>query len=136
MEYPLPQFLEIRPKVAGPLNFRQLMYLVVGALVATIFFFIVPLVPFMIITVPIMIVALFLAFGKIKGFPVPTIIMRSFFFLFVSKKYIWHKKEAGAPMFAEVKKKKKEDVEPTSTPKITEKSRLKEITKLIEIHPK
>jgi hypothetical protein len=136
MEYPLPQFLEIKPKVAGPLNFRQLMYIVVGALVAAIFFFIMPLVQFMIISVPIMIVALFLAFGKIKGFPVPTIIMRSFFFLFVAKKYIWHKKETGPLTFAQTKKKKKEEIEPALTPKMTEKSRLKEITKLIEIHPK
>lgn len=90
----------------------------------------------MIIAVPIMGVALVLAFGKMKGFPIPTIIMRSFFFLFVPKKHIWQKKETVAITIPKTKKKKEEVIKPSIIPKITEKSRLKEITKLIEIHPK
>jgi len=77
MEYPLPQFLQIKPKVAGPLNFRQLAYIVAGALVATIFYFTLhSVIQFLLVGIPIMIVALVFAFGKIKGFPLPTILKK------------------------------------------------------------
>ena len=137
MEYPLPQFLQIKPKVAGPFNFRQLAYIVGGALIALIFYFTAPLMTFILIGIPIMAVALILAFGKIKGFPIPTIMLRSFFFVFAGKKYIWKKIEGPAPIIPQAKKKKKEqEPELATTLKITEKSRLKDINKLIEIHPK
>lgn len=136
MQYPLPQFLEIKPKIAGPFNFRQLAYIVGGSLVCVIFYFTMPLMRFLLVSVPIMIVALVFAFAKIKGFPVPTILMRSFTFLFKSKTYIWHKEEKPAFSLPQAAKKKKEIEKPVITPKIAEKSRLKQVAKLIEIHPK
>jgi|AntAceMinimDraft_18_1070375.scaffolds.fasta_scaffold03128_7 hypothetical protein len=137
MEYPLPQFLSIKPKVAGPFNFRQLAYIVGGALISVIFYFTMPVVTFLIIATPIMGLSLVLAFGKIKGFPIPTIMMRSFFFVFASKKYIWTKVETPAISMPKAKKQEIEKVKDlTTTLKVTEKSRLKDIGKLIEIHPK
>lgn len=138
MQYPLPQFLSIKPKVAGPFDFRQLAYIVGGALVSTIFYFTMPsVIYFLLIAIPIMGVSLILAFGKIKGFPIPTIAMRSFFFVFAGKKYIWKKTERPAPIIHRAQEKKKEEViDPTVNLKIAEKSRLKDISKLIEIHPK
>ena len=138
MEYPLPQFLSIKPKVAGPFDFRQLAYLVGGALICVIFYFSMQsIMTVVLISIPIMGAAFTLAFGKIKGFPIPTIIMRSFFFAFAGKKYIWKKTEAPAPVMARAKEKKKEEIiDLTANLKIAEKSRLKNISKLIEIHPK
>ncbi|MEA3453211.1 MAG: PrgI family protein [Patescibacteria group bacterium] len=138
MEYPLPQFLSIKPKIAGPFNFRELAYVVGGALVCTIFYFTVSsVVTFLIISAPIMGVSLILAFGKTKGFPIPTIMRRSFLFTFASKKYIWKKIEAPAPIIPRAKEKKeKPTIDLTANLKISEKSRLKDISKLIEIHPK
>lgn len=138
MEYPLPQFLSIKPKVAGPLRFRELVYVVVGSLFSAIFYFILPsVIQFLLLAIPIMIITLVLAFGKIKGFPMPIILMRSFFFLFSSKKYIWQKVETPAVFLPKAKKEKEEEIQVSpATLKIAEKSRLKEISKLIEIHPK
>jgi len=138
MEYPLPQFLSIKPKVAGPFDFRQLAYIVGGALISTIFYFTMPsVIYFLIIAIPIMAISLILAFGKIKGFPIPTIMMRSFFFVFAGKKYIWKKTEVPTPIMPRAKEKKKEEIiDLTANLKIAEKSRLKDIGKLIEIHPK
>lgn len=138
MQYPLPQFLSIKPKVAGPFDFRQLAYIVGGALISSIFYFTMSsIIYFLIIAIPIMAIALILAFGKIKGFPIPTIMRRSFFFVFASKKYIWKKIEAPAPFIPHAKEKKKEEIiDLTANLKIAEKSRLKDISKLIEIHPK
>jgi hypothetical protein len=137
MEYPLPQFLSIKPKVAGPFDFRQLAYIVAGALISVIFYFTISSVIYvLLISAPIMMISLILAFGKIKGFPIPTIIMRSFFFIFTSKKYIWKKIENPALVMPSTKDKKKEEIIDSTNLKIVGKSRLKNISKLIEIHPK
>lgn len=138
MQYPLPQFLSIKPKVAGPFDFRQLAYIVGGALISAVFYFTISsVINFLIVSIPIMFISLILAFGKIKGFPIPTVIMRSFFFVFASKRYIWKKVERPAIIMPHTKKReKKEIVDATANLKITQKSRLKDIGKLIEIHPK
>ena len=137
MEYPLPQFLQIKPKVAGPLDLRQLIYIVSGAIVSVIFYFTMPLMRFVLFAIPIMGVSLAFAFGKIKGFPIPTILKRSFLFTFAGKRYIWHKIEAPVPVLPRATKKiVPERKLPDSTLKVAEKSKLKKIANLIEIHPK
>jgi len=135
MQYPLPQFLQIKPKVAGPFNFRQLAYIVGGALISLIFYFTMSMMKFIMFAIPIMIIALVLAFAKIKGFPVPTILMRSFGFLFKSKTYIWTKKEQPAYALPKAPVKKKEEAEVTA-PKVAGESKLKQTSNVIEIHRK
>lgn len=137
MEYPLPQFLEIKPKIAGPFDLRQLLYILSGASFALYFYFTRPLIFFIVITIPIMAIAFLLAFCKIKGFPLPTILVRSFSFIFKNKRYIWQKTESAAPFLPQAKPlEKKKEVDSVSSLKIAEKSRLKEVAKLIEIHAK
>ncbi|MBU1045588.1 PrgI family protein [Patescibacteria group bacterium] len=138
MEYPLPQFLSIKPKVAGPLNLMQLLYIVGGAIVAVIFYFTASLTTFIIMGIPIMVVALILAFGKRKGFPIPTIIGRSFMFIFASKRYLWKKVDTPAIVLPKATKAKAAELEDDKAVslKISGQSRLKEIGRLIEIHPK
>jgi len=134
----LPQFLSIKPKVAGPLNLMQLLYIVGGAIVAVIFYFTASLTTFIVIGIPVMILALILAFGKRKGFPIPTIIGRSFMFIFASKKYLWQKVDTPAIVLPKATKAKPAELkdDETISLKLAGQSRLKEIGRLIEIHPK
>ncbi len=138
MEYPLPQFLSIKPKVAGPFNLAQLLWIVGGALVAIIFYFVAPLMTFILIGIPIMIVAFIMAFGKRKGFPIPIIIVRSFGFIFAGKKYLWQKVDTPTIVLPKAAKAKPIDFnsDKSISLKISGQSRLKEIGRLIEIHPK
>ncbi len=136
MQYPLPQFLQIKPKIAGPFNFRQLAYIVGGALICLIFYFTTTLFKFILISIPIMIASLVFAFAKIKGFPLPTILMRSFGFLFKSKTYLWQKKERPAYALPKKPEKKEEKEQEIAMPKIAGESRLKQVSNLIEIHSK
>ena len=138
MEYPLPQFLSIKPKVAGPLNLKQLIYIVIGVGGAIMLYFITQsLLSFFLIGVPIIILFLILAFGKIKGFDIPVIVARAFGFIFAGKQYVWKKIDMPAPIIPKAKpKKKEEELEQTAVLKMSEKSKLKNINRLIEIHPK
>ncbi|MCD6429092.1 PrgI family protein [bacterium] len=132
MEYPLPQFLEIKPKIAGPLNFRQFMYLFGAGLFLVYFYFTKPLGTFVMIAIPVFAIAIIFAFVKIKGYPIPTLLFRALSFLIKTKVYIWQK--GTAPVYTLPKRKKKEKKTDIITPKLAEKSRLKELSKLVEIH--
>jgi hypothetical protein len=135
MEYSLPQFLEIKPKVAGPLTFRQLIYIGSAGIFLAIAFTMLPLWKFFLVAVFVGGIAVFLAFGKIKGFPAPTILARAFSFLFVNKIYIWQKKEIPPTVLPSKEKKKKEEEKvPGATLRIAEGSRLKKLVNIIEIH--
>lgn len=116
----------------------QLLYVVGGAIVAVIFYFTASLTTFVIAGIPIMVVALILAFGKRKGFPIPTIIGRSFVFIFASKKYLWKKVDTPTIVLPKAVKAKPKELQDDKTIslKISGPSRLKEIGQLIEIHPK
>lgn len=116
----------------------QLLYIVGGAIVAVIFYFTASLTTFIIMGIPIMVVALILAFGKRKGFPIPTIIGRSFMFIFASKRYLWKKVDTPAIVLPKATKAKAAELEDDKAVslKISGQSRLKEIGRLIEIHPK
>jgi hypothetical protein len=138
MEYPLPQFLSIKAKVAGPLNLKQLIYVVLGVGGAIMIYFVTQsLGKLLLFGLPLVIIFLMFAFGKIKGFDIPTILGRSFGFLFAGKKYIWKKVDAPAPMIPKAKPKEVEKVEEsTVTLKMSGRSKLTNINRLIEIHPK
>lgn len=135
MEYSTPQFLELKPKVAGPLNFRQLVFVGGIGIIILILFTIMPFGKFLLVAIPLAGIALFLAFGKLKGFPAPTILSRSFSFLFKNKMYVWSKKELPAPSLPNYSKKEAEKIiKPAATLKIAEGSRLKKLVNAIEIH--
>lgn len=131
MEYPLPQFLEIKPKIAGPLNFRQFMYFFGAGIFLVIFYFTKPLFTFILIAIPTLIVTTIFAFVKIKGYPIPTLLLRALTFLAKTKVYVWKKDVSPVYILPKGTKKKEEE---TITPKLAEKSRLKELSKLVEIH--
>ncbi len=137
MEYALPQFLHVKSKIAGPFDFKQLLFVIGGFLISIIFYFILPtVIHFLLAAIPITAISLILAFGKIKGFPIPTMITRSFSFIFAGKKYLWKKTEGLSPTIPQIKKKEEAEVDKTAALKISSKSRLREISKLIEVHSK
>ena len=131
MEYPLPQFLEIKPKIAGPLNLRQFLYLFLTGLFCLIFYFTKPMGTFVTISIPAFIIAIIFAFVKIKGYPVPTLLFRALSFVAKGKIYIW--KKGTVPHYT-LPKTKKEEKPKAIVPKIAERSRLRELSKLIEVH--
>jgi hypothetical protein len=136
MEYPLPQFLEIKPKIAGPFTFHQLIWIGGPALIILILIASgVSLGKLILISIPLMGFAVYFAFGKIKGFPVPTILARAFSYIFKTKIYVWRQR-VGAPPTLPKKKIEKKKKEPTSevSLKIAQGSRLKKLVNIIEIH--
>lgn len=135
MEHPLPQFLDIKPKIAGPLTLHQLIYVGGIGIIILILFSVLPFGKFIMAAIPLAIISFFLAFGKIRGFPAPTVLARSFSFIFTGKIYLWQQKTGESPKLAKAKKKEGgKQKRPETSLKIAEGSRLKKLGNIIEIH--
>lgn len=132
MRFQVPQFIEQEAKIAGPLNFKQFVMMVVAGtfvVVLYIMFFQTNFLIFLIASASIVTVILALAFVNINGKTLP-IVMGDFFGFFISPRiYLWKKKELPPKIIWKktneptIKKAKEE----TTSLKFAERSRLKQI---------
>lgn len=67
MQFQVPQFIETEDTIIGPLTFRQLIYIAIGAVISAILFFYIDTWLWLIITVVLMAISASLAFIKING---------------------------------------------------------------------
>lgn len=139
MEFSVPQFIEMETKIVGPLTWRQFIYIGgAGALIFFLYFIIEYFYLFLVVAIFLFASAASLAFLKIKGHPLPTIIVNFFLFSLSSKLYIWRKKPIKAGLFYRKEKIrfKKEKPEESVLLKITKESRLKDLSTQIELKTK
>lgn len=89
MRYEVPQFIEVEQKIIGPFTWRQFIYIAggVGALVGT--FVMLPFYLFVLIGVPIGILAGMLAFQKVNNRPFANVLEAGFNFFTHNKMYLW-----------------------------------------------
>lgn len=135
MEQPLPQFLDLQPKVAGPFTFKQLLFIAGIGVIILILFTVMPMGKFLLFAIPLAGLAVFLAFGKIRGFSAPTVLARSLGFLFAGKVYVWHKKGSQADL--PITKKLDDPAEvlkPNASMKLNSGSKIDSLKKIIEIN--
>ena len=132
----VPKFIEMEPKIVGPLTFKQFIYIAVAGAICFILYFSLGksnFFLFIVITMCLMGGAVTLSFLKIGGQPFPTVLKNSFSFLFSSKIYLWKRKTAPPPVVREEKiKLKSMETEASPMPKIAGKSRLKKLSSQIE----
>ena len=136
MRFTMPQFIEEEAKILGPLVFKQIIYLGIAAVICFILYFSVPFFVFLFGCVILMGGGMALAFVKIGGKSLPSILANFLKFSLTSNIYIWKKSEQ--PVIKVYKKK----IEPTELIeeglplKIAGKSRLKKLQTEIETKTK
>jgi len=138
MRFTVPQFIEYEAKIVGPLTFRQFVFVgIAGAICFVLYFSLgkTNFLLFLLLSAILLGVAGALAFLKIGGRGLPTILTNFLRFSLGSKVYIWKKKEAPVTVFkrGEIKKERKEEELPL---KIAEASQLKKIRTQIETKTK
>ncbi len=134
MQFTVPQFIEEEAKVAGPLTFKQLLYLVgPGVIIMFLYFSLAKtnLLAFIVITAFLAIFALSFAFLKIGGYSLAVLLKNSFGFLVSSKIYLW-KRVVAPPTIIQKKEGPKKEVIKEPTLKIVEKSHLRKLSTYIE----
>ena len=135
MRFTVPQFIEHEAKIVGPLTFKQFIFIGMAGAVGFILYFTAPFYIFLIACLILGGGAVALAFLKIGGRDLPTVLGNSLKFLISPKMYIWRKKETPVRGFKkeEIKKEVPEEGLPL---KIAEKSQLKKLRTQIETKTK
>jgi len=109
--FQVPQFIDIEDKVIGPLTIKQFLWLLVGGGLAFFIWSSFPLLIFIVIGVPIVLLFLGLAFYKPQGRPFSALLLSAIGFTISPKTYVWHKKKQGhSKIFQEEKIIQKEQV--------------------------
>ncbi len=91
-QYQVPQFIEFEDKIIGPLTLKQFGYLAVAGVLALIFFFNLTLIFAIVLSIPVVGAALALAFGQVKGTPMPKYLTAMFGFALKPQLYLWKRK--------------------------------------------
>src|SRR4051812_42835489 len=125
MRYQIPQFIEVEDKIFGPLTLKQFIYLAGGGGMCVIVFLFLNFWLAILVCIPIIALAISLAFFKINNKPLVFVIESAFKYLLNPKLYIWrHEAREATPTSG-----KKSEEEPTSAfiPKLSD-SKLKDLS--------
>ena len=135
MRFTVPKFIEHEAKIVGPLTFKQFIYIGMAGGICFILYFTVPFSIFLIASLFLGVGAIALAFLKIGGRTLPTILGNFLKFSMSPKMFIWRKIEAPIKIFKK-EEIRKEGTEEELPLKIAERSQLKKLRTQIETKTK
>jgi hypothetical protein len=90
-QFQVPQFIEQEAKIVGPLSLRQFLYFAIAGGISFISFYIFNFFLWLIITVALLGAAVALAFVKIHGQSMATILGSAFSYLLKARIYTWQR---------------------------------------------
>ncbi len=108
MQFKVPQFIDIEDKLFGPLTFRQFAYLAGGGGMVFVIYKLLPLWIGIFLILPIIILALALAFYKINNQPFIYYLQAGITYAITNKLYVWKQRLVKPSL-------KKEEVEKEQT---------------------
>jgi len=134
MQFQVPQFLERETRIAGPLTFRQFLYLgSAGLALFFLYFYLAAKNPFLFLLATVFLIggAVSFAFLTIGGRSLTVVLMNLFNFSFSPRIYLW-KKKVMSPVL--IKKEKKAEEVPSRGPalRVVERSQLRQLATKIE----
>ncbi|MEK7186749.1 MAG: PrgI family protein, partial [Patescibacteria group bacterium] len=131
MRFQVPQFIEVEDKLFGPLTFKQFIYVAGGVGICVILFTLLPNFFALLISVPIVVFALALAFYKVNERPFVQVVESFFKYHLGNKLYIWKKMPTDnrQPTTDNLKT---GEIRQVQVPKLSE-SKLKELTWSLDI---
>ncbi|MDD5318403.1 MAG: PrgI family protein [Candidatus Pacebacteria bacterium] len=93
MRFQVPQFIEVEDKIFGPFTFKQFVYLVGGVAGAYLVWRVLPAFIGPIFALPILGLALALAFYKVNNRPFIDVVESAITYFIGNKLYIWKKED-------------------------------------------
>lgn len=98
MQFQVPQFIDIAPKIIGPLTLKQFLILVGAAVPVFIFFFFLNFFLWIVLSAIIVAVGVTLAFFKFNGQPFSKMLFAAFNYFWQPRFYLWRRVEAPIKM--------------------------------------
>lgn len=87
----VPQFIDIEDKVAGPLTWRQLLWVIAMGIILLVLYNMLPGIVFIVVAIPIVLFFSALAFYRPQGQPLISFLGHGFFFFFRPKVAVWER---------------------------------------------
>lgn len=132
-QFTVPQFIEHKAKIVGPLTLQQFVYMGIAGAVGFILYFTIPFFLFIMGTAIIASIAAMLAFGKSGGRPLPLVFKNLIVFKANPKIYLWKKKTGPPPKLAKAEKPELLQIKKAPALTIVGKSHLKDLSSQIEM---
>ncbi len=131
MMFSVPQFIDVEDKVAGPLTWRQLLWMIaMGAILLTIFgIFDTSL--SVILSLPIVLFFCAMAFYRPNGFPMVTFLASTVMFLFRPKIAVWERPVSILPTQRKESSETTTSAMPVAEKQLT-RERLAELARIID----
>ncbi|TSC95822.1 MAG: Uncharacterized protein Athens101426_593 [Parcubacteria group bacterium Athens1014_26] len=93
MQFQVPQFIETEDKIIGPLTLKQFLYIGAGAGLIFIAFYLFNTFLWLIFSVFVASLAAALAFIRINGRPLPSVLMAAIYFYWKPRLFLWKRTE-------------------------------------------
>lgn len=90
-QYAVPQFIDVKERIFGPLNFTQFIYVAIGGGLSYLFYNIFDFWIFLILSVPIMLISVILAFVKYNGQPASKLMLSGIRLLSRTRQRVWRR---------------------------------------------
>jgi hypothetical protein len=135
MQFTVPQFIERESKIWLNMTFTQFIYIGSGGVICLMLYFSLAkknLLVFLMITGVIMALAGSLAFLRVGGRSLPTLLKNFFFFTLAPKMYLWHRKEVSPRMIKTVRQENQPEDSDKSSLKLSSSSQLRNLSNSIE----
>lgn len=87
--FQVPQFIDQKPKIIGPLTLVQFAYIAAASILSFAAFYTFTFFLWIVVTIVLEGIAVFLAFGKVNGQEIPKVIGSAFSYLFKPRVYVW-----------------------------------------------
>ena len=94
MQYEVPKFIDVEDKIFGPLTWRQFVYVGGGIGMSVVMFFTLPFILFVILGIPLALLASALAFYPINNRPFSFFLESFLNYVSRPKRYHWRKDES------------------------------------------
>jgi len=92
MRFDVPQFIEVEDKIIGPLTLKQFLFFLGGGAVLFLLWYVLPnLFLFILVSLPILIIVLALAFYKVNGRPFINYLSSMMKHFSKPRLYLWRK---------------------------------------------
>lgn len=131
-QFVVPQFLDVEPKILGPITLRQFL-IMVGVIVAEflVYRIFLSLIPMIAVGVPIAAFGAAFAFGKVNGQPLHYIVLNLLQYIKKPARRVWDKTLSDSDLQVYLKKEVKEKPPERFKKAPLETSRLAELTLIV-----
>lgn len=97
MQFQIPQFIDAEDKIVGPLTLKQFLYVAAAGGLSFLFFVFLQTWIFLFLAIPIMVIGIGLAFFKVNGQSLPTVVGNAFRFYWGPQRYTWQPSNPQLP---------------------------------------